>query len=771
MKKNIVYLFVTTCLLAFSSGYAQVTIEGKISPQEVSFSKNYVQLLFGKSPVLSINASDFVIKKEGNDKPVFGDWNSLKAEGCSAHTNISVAGQNIYHVVIDFKTESDFDIQDLFLQFKFLPQNPSEWSACRTDFHWIPNIKSKPLQIASDHVFRSPVVFMMCGQIGAALIPDLELLPENRPAPYYLDMRFPEGDAPEIVYGISNAKVIPHQFYEKTGQPFAINSGQLKLGFYLIVNDNTSRNDLVRKADEFLWKKFGRSYLGQHEPQTVPFQKYAAYGYEMALKELWVKGGYPNSGGITLSTYFNKEKKKWGGRDYPNDLWFHSWFNNMRTAYGLFKWGEKLGNQEWKEKAVEVRNLLLNSPVDRGFFKTIYDSQKGIWVASGQGGGANVYHLPDNSWTALWLLRFNRDCNFSEKAQKFVMEFANALLFSQHEDGSFPARVFTDSLMPDPVLDKSASEGLSVWLLAEMRLMDLFPKESQKRVDEAIRKGLDHIHQSVLPRQKFEDFELYFSCSAKPLDFYDPVSEMYGQNNLSIQWCAEAFRAGYQLLGNQVDYDDAQYCVDQLCLYQQVWNPPYLSFYAFGGFGTMNTDAEWNDARQAQFAETLSNFYDLTGNREYLERAVAAAKASFTLMVIDENKNVAPFNYKGTDVQFEIHGAMAENYGHCGEDCRSGQSGFHWGTGSALCTSIILENKYGDLYIDTKHKKAVGINGMVIKKEEFSQSNINLTIDKLTNDEYIGKILKSKKAQNIHLKIHNKEVKIGNHNIFEINPE
>ena len=28
---------------------------------------------------------------------------------------------------------------------------------------------------------------------------------------------------------------------------------------------------------------------------------------------------------------------------------------------------------------------------------------------------------------------------------------------------------------------------------------------------------------------------------------------------------------------------------------------------AFGGYGVMNTDGEWNDARQAQFAETHSH--------------------------------------------------------------------------------------------------------------------------------------------------------------------
>lgn len=454
-----------------------------------------------------------------------------------------------------------------------------------------------------------------------------------------------------------------------------------------------------------------------------------------------------------VSTYFDKESQRWGGRDYPNDLWFHSWFNNMRTAYGLYQWGEKLSKPEWKQKAVEVKNLILNAPLEKGFFKTLYNSQTNLWVASGQGGSEKVYHLPDNSWTAYWLLRFSQECEHDEKIDTLVLNYANALVSCQKKDGSFPTRIFIDNLKPDSVLNGSASEGLSIWFLAEMRLRGLIPDKTKKLVDDAIKAGLDHIQREILPRQKFEDFELYFSCSSKPLDFYDPVSEMYGQNTLSIQWCAEAFRTGYQLFKRKKDYNSALYCIDLLCLYQQVWNPNYLSFYAFGGFGVMNTDAEWNDARQAQFAETLANFYDLTGNKEYMERAIAAVKASFTLMVIDENKNVATFNYKGTEQQFEIHGAMAENYGHCGNDCRSGQSGFHWGTGSALCTAINLINRYGDLYIDPKLKHVFGINGIIINSSDFINNKIVLSIDRLTNDQYSGKLSETKKAGNFQLNV------------------
>ncbi|HUX58655.1 MAG TPA: hypothetical protein VMV77_16915 [Bacteroidales bacterium] len=770
MRKIMFFSIVLFSLISVLRCNAQLLISKNLENDKVRFDNNSKTIYFGKQPVLSLSLSDLVIEDSiGIIK--FDNWNDLRQGKIKVQLKISEYAENIYHLGINLQTDASVALKDMFVQFDFVPQNPSLWSKSRHDFHWIPNIKSKPSHIASDHVFRSPVVMMMSETIGTALIPDLDLLNENRPAPYYLDMRFPENEAPKIIYGLTNSKADSHVYYVKRGDSFSVEGGKLSFGFYLIVNQNISRNSLLREVNNLLWKEFGKDYIVQMEPQTVQFKQYAEYGFRMALDSLWINAGYPNSGGITLSTYYNKINKKWGGRTYPNDLWFHSWFNNMRTAYGLYLWGDKSSRPEWKQKALEVKNLILNSPVEKGFFKTIYNFQTNTWVASGQGGGENVYHLPDNAWTAYWLMRFNQECESDKRITTLTVNFANALLSIQHPDGSFPTRVFVGNLETDPVLDGSASEGLAIWYLAEMRLRNLIPENSKKAVDEAIQKGLDHIRREILPRQKFEDFELYFSCSRKPLNFYDSISEMYGQNTLSIQWCAEAFRTGYQLFKRQQDFKNALYCIDLLCLYQQVWNPSYLSFYAFGGFGVMNTDAEWNDARQAQFAETLANFYDLTGKIEYLERAVAAARASFALMVIDENKDVAPINYKGTSRNFEIHGAMAENYGHCGSDCRSGQSGFHWGTGSALCTSIILQEKYGDLFINPKLNHALGINGIVVNSADFKKKKINLTINRIENyeNEYVGKILTTDKSGFPHLKINNKDIILSNQNHFKIN--
>jgi len=71
--------------------------------------------------------------------------------------------------------------------------------------------------------------------------------------------------------------------------------------------------------------------------------------------------------------------------------------------------------------------------------------------------------------------------------------------------------------------------------------------------------------------------------------------------------------------------------LDYLLLTQQVWNIPALSPKMVGGFTTQNTDAEWSDARECYAAVLLWDYYKATGNAEYLERSVAAARSLLRL--------------------------------------------------------------------------------------------------------------------------------------------
>jgi len=91
-----------------------------------------------------------------------------------------------------------------------------------------------------------------------------------------------------------------------------------------------------------------------------------------------------------------------------------TWFNQVRSAYGLFLWGTWLEDKDWVERALATRNLHLSAPQQGGLFPTVFvfgqTPQTCRWVHSHhQGGGPGIYHLADMSWTIYQLLRWHRD--------------------------------------------------------------------------------------------------------------------------------------------------------------------------------------------------------------------------------------------------------------------------------------------------------------------------------------------------------------------------
>jgi len=430
------------------------------------------------------------------------------------------------------------------------------------------------------------------------------------------------------------------------------------------------------------------------------------------LERLWQQGPEGDTGGVVLSTY-KQADGIFRGREYADDIWFHTWFNNMRTAMELAAFGHF-------EKASSIAKCLVSAPRERGLFPTIYAPHDGGWVASSQhGGGKNLYSLPDCAWSAIWLRKFITEYGSVDGAEAFLADFTAQLPGYQNDSGGFPCWITTGTFVHDARLNDSASSALPLWFLGEELLAGAVPENKRTAIEKAVASGADFIISHVIGKQKFEDYELYYSCSPKPLDFYDDITCMYGQNTLAIQWCAECLRVAYQLTKDPKYLENGLYCLYLLSLYQQAWDSPYLNFYTFGGFGVMNTDGEWNDARQAQFAETLMNYYDLTGDFRLIKRAVAAARASLALVVMDEYKDICPQNYRDMGDGLNIRGASAENYGHDGYNHRSGISGFHWGTGSALVAAARIKSRYGDILVDAQSGQAIGIDGIVVKEFGF----------------------------------------------------
>ena len=634
-----------------------------------------------------------------------------------------------YHISFSLPAAKE-SLKDICIPIRFRPGNIISGDEIKKYFHWVPNMKMNKNQIISQHVFRSPAIILTYKKTALAVIPDLDLMKEYPVVPYYMDLSFEKNGA-WISYGISNYSVVPHQYYERSGVPYKLDK-EIRAGLFILCRENSSPGEILEKTVSFLWNHYAVQYDTSFLPQVLPFEEYAERGYRMAFEKFWVNGSRPGTGGITLSTFYDQKTRQYRGRFFKDDLWFHSWFNNLRTAYGLYLWGRETGKEEWRRRALSVFNLFMSCPADRGFFPTIWVPGKNTWITSGQGGGEGLYHIPDNAWTAIWLMRFNDELEPVPGCDSFLVHFARALLKTQNADGSFPARVKIRDLSPDPVLRSSASGSIVTWFLEEMVLRNKLPAREVLMVKNSVLKSLDFLGKKVLPAARFEDFEVYFSCSPKPYPYFDSVTWSYPENTLSIQWCASAFLKARILCDNPVYLDEGEYCLNLLSLYQQVWNPPYISLYAFGGFGTQNSDAEWSDARQAQFAETYLDYYWATGRQEYLQRGIAACRASFALMDIPENKDICPLNFRGTAFNGEFPGAMAENFGHPGTNERSGQSGFHWGTGSALTTAAIFSSKLGNILVDERTKTATGFDGTEVKSYSWGDT-LKILTDHLNN--------------------------------------
>jgi hypothetical protein len=244
------------------------------------------------------------------------------------------------------------------------------------------------------------------------------------------------------------------------------------------------------------------------------------------------------------------------------------------------------------------------------------------------------------------------------------------------------------------------------------------PGEQQRRYREAAARALAFLENGPVADGRWEDFETYFSCA--PWGATDQIGRrvhrngVYKSNTLAIFWCAEAFLLAYQTFGDKRYLALGRRCLDELCLYQQVWDPSWIPADCHGGFGAMNADGEWNDARQSLFALLFLDYYQATGEREYFERGVAALRASFALLYCPENARVRPA-YERAHPMFgsESYGFTMENVAHGGPDGNGigPFTIFSWGNGAALASAALVRDRFGDVYVDAKRRAAFGING------------------------------------------------------------
>jgi hypothetical protein len=639
----------------------------------------------------------------------------MAGPGGGLSKRISVRGDNPwFDVDIACSFSPPASLSHLLSTYAFVPDGSQSPAECFPDFVFTPQLRPEADDVIGDHIFRSPALMLQRKGRFAALLPDLNAI-DVRDAKIRsgADLRVDSLEIPFMSYGVLPWSRRGHVYYHHDDtMSVALADTTLRFGYTLLLDATAPPHTGYREAIRFLWATYGRESLRKSSgPQAKPFSTYESTAWYTYVPQVALDTVYHS----TPVTLLRQGRLAWSNglpASADNDAWFNVWFNSLRTAYGMYLHGTEAGDRALQERAERVLNLALAAPNERGIAPSIFyvDSLGGHWVPDHAWGGirkGSCYAMFHNAWTCYWLLQWSDLVPArTREIVNYVTRFADFLCVQQHTSGVIPSWYDPVTLEAVPEFrDENAETAGAALFLAEVSR-----RTNNARYRAAAEKAMKYIFMSIVPENKWFDFETFFSCARKPLGFFDSYTHQHPQNTLSIHQAAEASLALYQLTGDSLYRKHGEEILDYLCLYQQVWSPRWLSCELFGGFGVQNTDGEWSDARQAYFAITLMRYYQCTGRREYLERAVAAVRAQFSLFESPESPRTA------------------ENYAHSAVDKLAGVTGLHWGTGSAVVSVRLLTKEFGDAYVNVRDGWGVGIDGCTMLAVNVDASTIALTL-------------------------------------------
>lgn len=626
---------------------------------------------------------------------------------------IRIRGEDPFvEVRVSYECMDTVQLEYLLATYSFVPDGKEYAQYKPLDFVFTPMLRPEAGDVIADHTFRSPALMMQKGSRFAALIPDLATIDgKERPMRTSADVQVESSSMPMLSFGFMDWQKRSHVYYHHSDSLTAtISNEKISFGYFLYVNASapprTGFEDVVR----FHWQRYGSPNILQSKgPQSEPFSAYINKAWHQFVPQVALDTVY-NGKAITL---LRQSRLAWSNKlpkEADNDNWLNVWFNSLRTAYGMYLYGKPAGDRQLMQRALGNLNLALIAPQKDGIAPTIfyYDSSGGHWVADQAWGGIDggeYYAMFPNAWTRYWLLQWSDLVpERGKEITSYVRPFAEFLVRHQQSSGVIPSWYHPQTMEPAREFrDENAETAGAALFLAEF-----YRRNGGTKYLKAAERAMQYLFTSIVPERKWFDHETFFSCSRKPLGFFDHYTQQHPQNTLSMHQAAEACYSLYKITGKKEYERHGVEITDYLCLYQQVWSPKWLSCELFGGFGVQNTDAEWSDSRQGYFAVTLAKYYELTGNREYLERAVAALRAMFSLFESPDSPRTA------------------ENYAHSSEDRLAGVTGLHWGTGSSVVSIHLIRRKYGDAFVNVKDQWGVGIDGCRIPKVTVKASTINV---------------------------------------------
>jgi hypothetical protein len=586
-----------------------------------------------------------------------------------------------------------------------------------------PHLTPEEDDVIGAHCLRSPVLVAQDARVAAAMVYDVDSLKKQHLVPAFMLMTRRARDAPQVgrpqsdgapslVTGLVGQRVRGHVLFRATYEP--VDTRDLAHSYRLFAASGLEPGAALLEARRHVWEHSGKPSLSGARPLRASAPELALEIYPRVMAQKWRETRIDGrrAGAITTD------------RAFPSDVWMCPWFHNLTTGYGLYAWGEKLGQADFVDQAIAMRELHFAAPMDRGLFPTLYvfgdGESTGRWAGSHpQGGGLDVLHVEDMSYTMYWLLLFHRDLLADPRTLERSRAYLSALRGLARKDGGLPAYVSQITHQPVTRIDmdawkralrehpggddyisdtidrwgterfvESAEDAASLMFVAELLKMPDLDPQTRQDASELAAALAQWITLRVVDPAWYVDFEVHWSCAPNPLGLHDRRSGQHPQNLLAIYMAAQGLATLFETTHDPMHLAAARRAMDRLSLYQQVYDPPFLGFDALGGYPAQNTDGEWSDARQALFVPTHVDFHRLTGDAEHLERARAACRASFATLFHPAVCDQYPVGWSRTPM-----GLAAENHAHGGIDRTCGVSSFHWGAGSALMAAAYLERR------------------------------------------------------------------------------
>jgi hypothetical protein len=632
------------------------------------------------------------------------------------------------------------------------------------DLWWAPHLSPNEGDIIAQHVFRSPALIAVERRDILAIIPDLNLVGRDKAAPWFLDL-----DAPRksMRLGLARSRVYTHVGYkQEPGMTFP--PGRVELAFFVKARRDPEDPANPRPVNpwsevtRFLWRRYGHPLFARGEPNRVPMDRYVEHTYNWAF-QTWKDAVWQefDLGGkrVGAPAFIVNQTQSPNYRGEQNlreflSIWNQAWFSSLRSATGVLRYARRAGRPDLEAKAGLTREFALASPMTDGIFPSVYGTDMtkvkiggkeykrskgwgtGHWMNSDRcpaerGITPEWYHVLDASWTALLMLRWHEEMEKDPRLLEYATRYGEKLVRLQDGRGFFPAWLDPKTQAPSPVLADSPETSQSVtFLLALGRLT------GRKEFREAAVKAMDAVIRDVIPAGRWEDFETYWSCCDFWIDRIGqkiPRNGMYKQNTFSMFWTAEALLETYRETGDRKYLAWGRRALDELSMFQQVWQPPFIYVPALGGFGVMNYDGEWNDSRESLFAELFMRYYRETDDPDLFERGVAALKSAFIMMYCPENPK-AKVQWEKVHTFFgpADYGFTMENYGHGGETSAEGMgigvfTIYDWGNGAAAEGWNRVYDHFGSVYIDRGRGLGFGVDSVAVKPAPGGTGGYELT--------------------------------------------